>query len=180
MPDPDEKYERPKQARDRLTGKSAAAARMHQQHLWVDLQVKQAMERGEFDNLPGAGKPIKNLGTHDDPDWWVKQLVEREKITVLPPSLQLRKEDAELDARLDRMGSESEVREAVEEFNERVIAARYRPSEGPPLITMPRDVEETVAAWRERRRRSRTTTTANRGPNERRRRWWRRAGPVSQ
>ena len=28
-----------------------------------------------------------------------------------------------------------------------MIAARYRLPEGPPLITMPRDVDETVAAW---------------------------------
>ena len=31
------------------------------------------------------------------PDWWLKKLVEREQIAVLPPSLALRKEDAELD-----------------------------------------------------------------------------------
>ena len=59
---------------------------VQRQHEWVDLQIKQAMERGEFDNLPGAGKPIKNLGTQHDPDWWIKQLIGREKITgVLPP-----------------------------------------------------------------------------------------------
>ena len=43
------------------------------------------------------------------------------------------------------------MRRHVEDFNERVIAARYRLPEGPPLVTMPRDVDETVAAWRERR-----------------------------
>ena len=36
----------------------AAAQRMGQQTLWVDLQVQQATQRGDFDNLPGAGKPI--------------------------------------------------------------------------------------------------------------------------
>ena len=43
------------------------------------------------------------------------------------------------------------MRREVEDFNARVIAARYRLPEGPPLVTMPRDVDETVAAWRERR-----------------------------
>ena len=63
------------------------------------------MERGEFDDLPGAGKPIEDLGDQHDPDWWLKQLIEREKITgSLPPALELRKEDAELDALLDRRG----------------------------------------------------------------------------
>ena len=31
------------------------------------------------------------------------------------------------------------------------MAARYRTPEGPPLVTMPRDVDAEVAAWRERR-----------------------------
>jgi len=137
--------------RDRHTGSPAAAARMAQQHKWVDLQVKQAIERGEFDHLPGAGKPIEDLGAEHDPDWWIKRLVEREKIAVLPPSVQLRKDDAELDALLDRETSELRARELVEDFNRRVMAARYGLPEGPPLITMPRDVEDTIERWRTRR-----------------------------
>ena len=42
-----------------------------------------------------------------------------------------------------------------------MIRARYSLSAGPPLITMPRDVDATVAAWRERRDASR----ASHGPN---------------
>jgi hypothetical protein len=137
---------------DERTGRGAAAQRMARQHEYVDLHIKRAIERGEFDNLPGAGKPIRNLGTQHDPDWWVKQLIEREKITgVLPPSLQLRKDDAGLDAELDRHTAESEVRRLLEEFNARVLKARYTPVDGPPLVTMPRDVEAEVGAWRERR-----------------------------
>ncbi|HEX3297907.1 MAG TPA: DUF1992 domain-containing protein [Nocardioides sp.] len=136
--------------RDERTGRAAAAQRIERQHEWVDLQIKEAMARGDFDNLPGAGKPIEGLGATHDPDWWLKRLVEREKISVLPPALQLRKDDAELDARLDRHTAESEVRRELEEFNARVMKARYTPVDGPPLITMPRDVETEVDAWRER------------------------------
>lgn len=136
--------------RDEKEEKAAARARIEQQQTWVDLQVRQAMERGEFDDLPGAGKPLEGLGDTHDPDWWVKRLVERERITVLPPALQLRKDDAELDAALDRLASEREARAFVEDFNARVIRARYTPVDGPPLITMPRDVDATLAAWRER------------------------------
>ena len=110
------------------------------------------MAKGEFDNLPGAGKPIKDLGSEHDPDWWLKKLIEREQVTgVLPPSLQLRKDDAELDRRLDEMSAESEVRREVESFNARVLKARYTPVDGPPLVTQPRDVDATVNAWHERR-----------------------------
>jgi len=163
-------------ARDPRTGGAAAAARIQQQHTWVDLQVRQAIERGDFDDLPGAGKPIPDLGAQHDPDWWVKQLVERERITgVLPAALQLRKDDAALDDRLDGLVSETEVRREVEDFNARVLRARYTPVDGPPLVTMPRDVEETVERWRERRRPRHTgpVATADPGP-PRRRRWFRR------
>ncbi|GAB3197772.1 hypothetical protein GCM10027062_10230 [Nocardioides hungaricus] len=154
--------------------RAAARARIQQQQTWVDLQVKQAMERGEFDDLPGAGKPIEGLGDQHDPDWWLKQLVERERIAVLPPGLALRKEDAELDAELDRHHSEAQVREHIEDFNARVIRARYSLSAGPPLVTMPRDVEETVAAWRERYAARRTVPRAGPAAPPRRRHWWNR------
>jgi hypothetical protein len=137
--------------RDERTGRAAAAQRMQQKDQWVDLQIQEAMKRGDFDNLPGAGKPIEGLGASHDPDWWLKKLVEREKISVLPAALQLRKDDAELDARLDRQSAEAEVRRELEDFNARVLRARYTPVDGPPLITMPRDVDTEVDAWRERR-----------------------------
>ncbi len=158
--------------RDRTTERATARARIEQQQTWVDLQGRLAMERGDVDDLPGAGKPIPDLGQGHDPDWWVKRLVERERITVLPPALQLRKDDAELDAALDTLGSEREARSLVEDFNDRVIRARYTPVDGPPLITMPRDVEATIDAWQERRASRRGTATPP--EPEPRRRWWRR------
>ena len=171
-------------SRPQPDGKKAAAARIAQQQTWVDLQVRQAMERGDFDDLPGAGKPIE-LGDSHDPNWWVKKLIEREHVVLLPPSLALRKEDAELDARLDKLNAQADVRRELEDFNARVIAARYRTPEGPPLITMPRDVDVTVEAWAERRatrlaerRREIREEQARRAAAPapaRRRRWWRRS-----
>lgn len=174
--------------RDERTGRAAAAERMQRKDQWVDLQIQEAMKRGDFDNLPGAGKPIEGLGEQHDPDWWLKKLVEREKISVLPPALQLRKDDAELDAKLDRHTAETEVRRELEEFNARVIRARYTPVDGPPLITMPRDVETEVDAWRDRRlarRRAAQAAMAARAaerertdeqPSDRPRRRWLRRG----
>jgi DnaJ-like protein len=148
--------------RDERTGRAAAAQRMQRKDQWVDLQIQEAMKRGDFDNLPGAGKPIEGLGGQHDPDWWLKKLIEREKISVLPPALQLRKDDAELDALLDRHTAESEVRRMLEDFNARVMHARYTPVDGPPLVTMPRDVDEEVDAWRERRLARRRAAEAER------------------
>lgn len=157
MSDDDEREDRDPRAprreaeRDERTGRSAAAARIAQQASWVDLQVRQAMERGEFDDLPGLGKPIEDLGVEHDPDWWVKKLVERENIALLPPAIALRKEDTELEGRLDRITVEREVRRELEDFNKRVVETRRQLQGGPPVVTATRDVDAEVAAWRERR-----------------------------
>lgn len=164
---------------DDAAQKAAARRRMAQQQTWVDLQIRQAIDRGDFDDLPGHGKPIEGLGGEHDPDWWLKRLVQREHIALLPASIQLRKEDAELDDLLDSKATEADVRREVEEFNQRVLRARYRPPEGPPLITQPRDVETEVVRWRERqqeRRQARLTERSAEPPAaaKTRRRWLRR------
>ena len=168
----------PPPAEDEAADDDAPRHRIEQQTLWVDHQIRAAMERGEFDNLPGAGKPL-NLPDRHDPDWWVKGLIEREKITgVLPPALGLRREDDELDAQLDRLGSEEEVRRTLTDFNQRVVAARRQLQGGPPVVTPLREVEDEVNAWRQRRAERRASVRAaelrEQGNRPRRRRWWRR------
>src|SRR6195952_3101605 len=179
MPESEKRDPRPSVRPD---GKAAARARIAQQQTWVDLQGPRARDRGDFDALPGGGKPIQDLGDSHDPNWWIKKLVEREQVALLPPSLALRKEDAELDVTLDRLNTEAEVRRHVDDFNKRVVAARYRTPEGPPLVTMPRDVDATVAAWRERRTariadqraKAREALADQRATPRPRRRWFRR------
>ncbi len=174
---------RPDREVDARTGGDAAAARIQHQTRWVDLQIQQAMERGEFDDLPGTGKPLGDLGSPHDRDWWLKKLIERERITVLPAALQLRKDDAELDALLDRESAEKVVREMVEGFNRRIVEARRQLQGGPPVVTPTRDVEAEVVAWRERRhaRARRNAQSAARfveqQPSAPRRRWFRRRRP---
>lgn len=122
------------------------------QHEFVETAIQLAIRRGDFDDLPGAGKPIEGLGTHHDPDWWIRRKIETENLTGLgPPALLLRNEDRELDANLDALARESDVREVLEDFNKRVIAARRQLQGGPPVITRTRDVDAEIEAWRERR-----------------------------
>ena len=165
-------------AQDDRTGRSAAAERIRNQTHWVDLQVRRAMDRGDFDNLPGAGKPL-DLPDKHDPDWWVKKLIEREQITgVAPAAISLRLEDAELDSVLDREATEDGVRRTVEDFNRRIVEARRQLTGGPPVITPTRDAEAEVGAWRQRREERRAARrrqdAAASAPEPQRRRWWRR------
>ena len=117
---------------------------------WADKQIREATERGEFDNLPGAGKPIQGLGGRHDPDWWLKNLIEREQISMpLPEGLQLRKELAGLPELLEGIRGEDAVRELVRVLNQRIRQHRIRP-DGPAVFIADLDAERVVADWHER------------------------------
>jgi hypothetical protein len=131
---------------------TAGQPTMEQFDQYVEISIQQAVRRGDFDDLPGAGKPIPGLTQTYDPDWWVRRKIEREQLTGLgPPALTLRSENQRLDERLDRAPSERAVREIVEDFNHRVIEARRQLLGGPPVVTRTRDVDAEIKAWRERR-----------------------------
>jgi hypothetical protein len=46
---------------------------------FVERKIREAQEAGEFERLPGEGKPLK-LRHRDDPDWWVKSKIEDENL----------------------------------------------------------------------------------------------------
>lgn len=150
---------------------SAAASTAHDRALYVETAIQQAIRRGEFDDLPGAGKPLEGLGDHHDPDWWIRRKIQTEQISGLgPPALTLRVEHAEFDASLDALTREVDVRTHIDDFNRRVIEARRQLQGGPPVVTPLRDVEADVAAWHERR-----AAATPLPPTPPRRRWFRRA-----
>jgi hypothetical protein len=119
---------------------------------WVERQIREATERGEFDNLPGQGQPIPGLTGRDDENWWVKGFLEREKLPMpLPTSLALRKEVADLQETLADVGDEQVVRAIIIDLNRRIVDSHRRRVDGPPIVMRPVDVEQAVAEWRARR-----------------------------
>lgn len=123
-----------------------------QRAAYIETSIQQAMRRGDFDDLPGTGKPLTGLRDTHDPDWWIRGKIRSENLTGLgPPALTLRTEDAALDARLDALHREDDVRAQLEDFNSRVVEARRQLQGGPPVVTPTRDVGAEVTAWRERR-----------------------------
>ena len=119
---------------------------------WIDQQIREAREAGLFDNLPGAGKPLPGLAEGYDPLWWVKQLVQREQISVLPPSLEmLHKVESEM-AAVWQLGDEAKVRSRILALNREIAKVNARSTEGPPTRLGPLDVEAIVAEWRARRK----------------------------
>src|SRR6478609_10452482 len=107
----------------------------------VEKAIREAQERGEFDDLPGAGKPLKDLGDTDDPMWWLRRYAEREELDLsatLPPALQLRKEAAGFPESLTDLRTEESVRHVLDDFNHRVRRDRLRPpGPGMPQLLAP-------------------------------------------
>ena len=118
---------------------------------WIDTQIRVATEAGAFANLPGAGKPLPNLGQEHDPLWWVKQLVQREQISMLPPSLELlRKVETEL-AAIEKLDDEATVRHRVTALNVEIAKINATAVEGPPTRLGTLDVDQVLARWQRAR-----------------------------
>jgi hypothetical protein len=118
---------------------------------WIDEQIRVATEQGAFDNLPGAGKPLPNFGQEHDPLWWVKQLVKREQISMLPPSLELlRKVEQEL-ANIEKLDDEATVRRRIAALNVEIAKVNATVLEGSPTRVGTLDVDQVVARWRRTR-----------------------------
>jgi hypothetical protein len=118
----------------------------------IDRAIREAQERGDFDNLPGAGKPLPDTGDVYDDEWWLKKLAKREDLSLaLPPALALRKEIERLPALLATKKTEAAVRATVEDLNDRIRLARRGAFDGPPVTVGLVDVEAALAGWRESR-----------------------------
>ena len=48
----------------------------------VERRIREAQERGEFEKLPGYGKPIPDLDKPEDELAWVKRWMQREGIDL--------------------------------------------------------------------------------------------------
>jgi hypothetical protein len=117
---------------------------------WVERRIREATERGEFDNLPGAGKPIPDLDKPHDELWWVREKLRREDFAYLPPTIALRKEaEAALQAAAEA-ASEAEVRRIVADINARIVEGNRKAASGPPLNLNPFDVDRVLRDWRRR------------------------------
>ena len=143
---------------------------------WVDQQVSEAAERGAFDNLPGAGKPISRRGGTEA---WLQDYLRREGVSadeLLPTPLRLRKEVEGLTETVQDLRSEDEVRAVVKGLNRRIAEWRRIP-DGPPVYVRLVDEEAMVARWRDARRAPPSPAPACRphpDPPPRPSRWWRR------
>ncbi|WP_345383118.1 DUF1992 domain-containing protein [Pseudonocardia yuanmonensis] len=144
----------------------------------VEKAIREAVERGEFDDLPGKGRPLPNL-TDADENWWIRGYLRREGVpsdALLPTPVQLRKEVERLPETVRDLPTEQAVRDLVADLNARIVAYLRAP-DGPRLPLRRADPEDVVETWRvhrEARTEALRRARAQEPPAPSRRRWWRR------
>lgn len=122
----------------------------------AEAQIRTAQERGEFDNLPGAGKPLPGRGMPYDESWWIKSFLEREKLPsdlLLPTPLLLRRRIERVPDEVRDLPTEAAVRSYVADLNRQVVAWLRNPT-GPQVVVRPVNADEVVAGWRADRERT--------------------------
>jgi hypothetical protein len=121
---------------------------------WIDRQVREAEQRGLFEDLPGTGKPLNvRPGSGDYGQAWIRDYALREGVPaeeMLPTPLRLRREAERLEAEVPSMASEADVAEAVSDLNRRVVEWRRIP-DGPPVHVRLVNKDAMLARWREAR-----------------------------
>jgi hypothetical protein len=115
---------------------------------WIERKIRESMEQGEFDNLPGRGQPIPDLARPYDELWWLRKKLRDEQLSIDPPTLVLRREYHDTLAQIADARSEGDVRRLVAAINERIIYVNSHTTFGPPSDLVPLNVERVVAEWR--------------------------------
>lgn len=117
----------------------------------VERRIQEAMERGEFDNLPGAGKPlrIEEPPVLNSDLWWALKILKQ--ANFVPDEVRWRKQIDELRARMHGVRDEEELRQVVREMNELIEKLSGMGTNRIPMTWMKLDEEKAAAEWRRRR-----------------------------
>jgi hypothetical protein len=114
----------------------------------AEQRIREAQAAGEFDNLPGFGRPIPGIDEPHDELWWVRDKLKREQLSLLPPALAIRLDMQRTLERVAALRIEAEVRQEIAALNERIRNASFAVTWGPSVDVLPLEVEEVVSQWR--------------------------------
>ena len=81
-----------------------------------------------------------------------KKLLQREKLSVLPPALEIRAKVGRALDEIWQLRREDEVRQRVTAINTEIVRVNWTTAEGPPTSLAALDVDVVLAEWRRRRR----------------------------
>ena len=99
----------------------------------VEKKIRQAQERGDFDNLPGRGEPLaleEDVNVPDDLRLAYKIL---KNANCLPPELELRKEIRQMEDLLDNMPDGKEKYRQIKRINYKIMCLNMMGRQAPLL-----------------------------------------------
>ncbi|MBE3585980.1 MAG: DUF1992 domain-containing protein [Thermoanaerobacter sp.] len=84
-------------------------------------KIREAMEKGEFDNLPGKGKPLQLEDLSGVPEELRASYLILKNAGVLPPELELHREIMSLKKLIDFCYQEEERQDLTRKLNEKIL-----------------------------------------------------------
>ena len=116
-------------------------------HSYQDLLFQKAEENGVFDNLPGAGKPIQGLEEPYEEDWWLKNWMKRENLSILPQILEFKlKLESEIE-KIIALPDETETRRRIDALNKAIRTLNATMLSGPASDVSMIDTDEIMSQW---------------------------------
>ena len=117
--------------------------------LIANAKIEQAIQDGQFDALPGFGKPLHLDSNHQAADCWMKRKAQQENLELLPPALVLRRLVERKKQEILDIPGEAEARTALSELNRLIKKSLMNILWGPPCDVLPLDTESFMSAWSE-------------------------------
>ena len=99
----------------------------------IEKRIKEAQENGDFDNLPGKGKPIHLEDDRNIPEELRLTYKILKNADCLPPELELRKEIRTMEDMLDNIPDEKEKFRHIKKINYKIMQLNMM-GKGSPLL----------------------------------------------
>ncbi|MBW2558898.1 MAG: DUF1992 domain-containing protein [Deltaproteobacteria bacterium] len=99
----------------------------------IEQRIKEAQDRGEFDNLPGSGEPLKIEDDSHIPEELRLAYKILKNAGCIPPELQLKKEIRQMEDMLDKIQDEKEMYHHLKRINYKIMKLKTL-GKGSPLL----------------------------------------------
>ena len=99
----------------------------------IEKRIQEALERGDFDHLPGCGEPLKIEDDSHIPDDLRLAYKILKNANCLPPEVQLRKEIRQMEDMLENIPDEKELYRQVKKINYRIMRLNMMGKKSPLL-----------------------------------------------
>lgn len=99
----------------------------------IEQRIKEAEERGEFDNLPGRGEPLKLVDDSGVPEDLRLAYKILKNADCLPPELEAKKEIRQMEDLLENIPDEKEKYKLIKKINYQIMKLNLM-GRKPPLL----------------------------------------------